>query len=352
MSTIEKTTYGITKNGEKVTQFVLKNDHGIEMRVIEFGGIITHLFVPDKSGRFEDIVLGHDSLEDYETSPFFLGALIGRYANRIANGRFKLNGQEYLLQQNDGLNCLHGGSTGFHNQLWKGEPFEHEDGVGVILRYHSPDGEGGFPGAVDVEVGYLLTNDNSLEIEYRATPTAETVLNFTQHSYFNLSGMKEDILNHELTINSAAILPIDEHAIPLEEPMPVEGTPFDFIEPKKIGQDIQADHPQLKLGKGYDHTFILPFDGTQLAHVATVAHPSSGRTMEVWTTEPGIQFYSGNFLQNSPAGKSGTRNDYRMGFCLETQHFPNAPNRPDFPTTIFEAGEEYFSKTVFKFGLS
>ena len=351
MGIFEKANYGTTKDGQEVAQFTLKNDNGMEMRVIEYGGIITHLFAPDKDGNLEDVVLGHDSLAEYENSFAYLGALIGRYGNRIANGSFTLDGTEYKLEQNNGTNCLHGGTIGFHNRIWKGEELTTENGVGLLLRYHSAEGEGGFPGAVDVEVGYLLTNDNALEIEYRAKSTAKTVLNFTQHSYFNLSGQKENILGHELTINSAAFLPVDESAIPLDEVAPVEGTAFDFMQPKPMGQDIEADHPQLKVGGGYDHNFILPFDGTELVHVASVTHPGSGRTMEVWTTEPGIQFYSGNFLENKPAGKEGKSNDYRMGFCLETQHFPDSPNRPDYPTTVFEAGEEYFTKTVYGFGV-
>ena len=350
MGIFEKKVYGTTADNEEVAQFILKNKNGMELRVIEYGGIITHLFTPDKNGNLDDVVLGHDSLAEYEDSSFYLGALIGRYGNRIADGKFKLDGTEYILEQNNETNCLHGGSNGFHNRIWKGEQLETNSGVGLLLKYHSPENEGNFPGAVDVEVSYFLTEDNALEIEYKATPTAKTVLNLTQHTYFNLSGLKEDILGHELTINAQQFVPVDSLSIPLDSFADVVDTPFDFTTPKLIGKDINADHEQIKMGNGYDHTFIVQPDGNKLMNIATVTHAESGRIMEVLTTEPGVQFYSGNFLENTPKGKGSTANSYRSGLCLETQHYPDSPNRPDFPSTVVEAGEEYFTKTVYRFG--
>ena len=351
MGTFEKLDYGTTKNGEEIAQFVLRNDSGMEIRVIEYGGIITHLFVPDKNGNLDDVVLGHDSLAEYEASGAFLGALIGRFGNRIANGKFELDGKKFTLEQNNETNCLHSGSNGFHNRIWKGEEYPTDSGAGLSLTYHAADGEGGFPGALDVEVTYVLTNDNALNIEYKAIPAKKTVLNLTQHTYFNLSGLKEDILGHELTIHAEQFVPVDSLSIPLESFAEVSGTPFDFRSPKLIGKDINADHEQIKMGNGYDHTFIVQPEGSELITIAEAHHPASGRTMEVLTTEPGVQFYSGNFLDNNPSGKGNTNNAYRHGFCLETQHYPDSPNRPDFPSTVVDAGEEYLTKTVYKFGL-
>lgn len=351
MGTFEKKGYGTTNNGDEIAQFILKNENGMELRAIEYGGIITHLFTPDKNGDAADIVLGHDSLAEYEESTFFLGALIGRYGNRIANGSFELDGEKFTLEQNNETNCLHSGSTGFHNRIWKGKQLDIKTGVGLVLSYHSLDGECGFPGALDVEVSYILTEDNALEIEYKATSTKKTVLNLTQHTYFNLSGLKEDILGHDLTINAQQFVPVDSLSIPLDSFADVADTPFDFTTPKLIGKDINADHEQIKMGNGYDHTFIVQPDSNELINIATVSHAESGRIMEVLTTEPGVQFYSGNFLENTPAGKGNTANSYRSGLCLETQHYPDSPNRPDFPSTVVDAGEEYFTKTVYKFGV-
>lgn len=350
MGTFETKGYGTTKNGDEIAQFILKNDNGMELRAIEYGGIITHLFTPDKNGDAADVVLGHDSLAEYEQSTFFLGALIGRYGNRIANGSFELDGEKFTLEQNNETNCLHSGSTGFHNRIWKGKQLGTKSGVGLVLSYHSPDGESGFPGALDVEVSYILTEDNALEIEYKATSTQKTVLNLTQHSYFNLSGMKDDVLNHELVINADQFVPVDALSIPLASFADVADSPFDFRTPKLIGKEINADNEQIKLGNGYDHTFIVQSHGNELISIAEVHHAASGRTMEVISTEPGVQFYSGNFLKNSPKGKGNSANEFRTGFCLETQHYPDSPNRPDFPSTVVDAGEEYFTKTVYRFG--
>ena len=341
--------YGLTHNGDKVSQFILTNTNGFEMRVIELGGIITHLFVPDQYGIPNDVVLGHDTLKDYEVSPFFMGALIGRYGNRIANGRFELNGKTYQLEQNSGTNCLHSGSSGFHARIWKGRELNSDRGVGLELSYHSPDGEGGFPGNLDVTVTYLLSQNNALEIEYRAQCDADSVLNPTQHSYFNLGGVKTEILDHELTIFADEFLAVDTDAIPLAKAEKVDETPFDFRTTKPIGKDIETRHKQLKLGRGYDHTYVLLQIGGSLVKAARVHHPKSGRSMEVFTTEPGIQFYTSNFLENNPPAKKGQTHRHQMGFCLETQHYPNSPNRPDFPTTVLKAGEEFFSKTVYQF---
>lgn len=351
MGTFEKKGYGTTKNGDEIAQFILKNDNGMELRAIEYGGIITHLFTPDKNGEAADVVLGHDSLTEYEQSTFFLGALIGRYGNRIAKASFELDGEKFTIEQNNETNCLHSGSNGFHNRIWKGEEYINDAGVGLKLSYHATDGEGGFPGALDVMVTYVLTSQNALEIEYKATSSKKTVLNLTQHSYFNLSGMKDDVLSHELTINADQFVPVDALSIPLSSFADVANSPFDFRTPKLIGKEINADHEQIKMGNGYDHTFIVQPDGNDLISIAEVHHAASGITMEVLTTEPGVQFYSGNFLKNSPEGKGNSANEFRTGFCLETQHYPDSPNRPDFPSTVVEAGEEYFTKTVYKFGV-
>lgn len=348
MQSVTKETYGVMPDGTEVTQFTLTNTNGMMMKVIEYGGIITHLTAPDKNGNFDDVVLGHDSLEEYLNSNYYLGALIGRYGNRIANASFSLHGVEYELEKNDGPNNLHGGS-GYHSVVWRCEELQAEHGSAIKLSYTSEDGEEGFPGTLEIEVTYTLSNHNELIIDYKATTDKSTVINLTQHSYFNLSGMKEDILNHQLHIDADTFLAVDEHSIPSGGLTPVAGTPFDFTSLKTIGDDITSDHDQVQKGSGYDHNWVLNKEGEELKFAAVLTHPESGRKMEILTTEPGIQFYSGNFLKNEPTGKSGTANKYRFGLCLETQHFPNSPNRPDFPSTALEPGEEYRTSTVYRF---
>lgn len=321
----------------------------MKMKVIEYGGIITELMVSDRNGVFEDVVLGYDSLEDYLQSNYYIGALIGRYGNRIANAKFELDGTKYQLHQNDGLNSLHGGDSGFHTRVWKGEEVSVINGTGLKLSYTSKDGEEGFPGNLTVEVTYTLTNNNALVIDYTATTDTKTIVNLTQHSYFNLSGMKEDILNHELAIHADRFIEIGEGAIPTGNLAPVKETPFDFTTAKPIGKDIDTDHPQLNIPGGYDVTWELNKEGHELALAATLAHSASGRTMEVLTTEPGIQFYSGNALKNSPTGKGHTENNPRTGLCLETQHFPDSPNQPNFPSVVLDVDEKYRSTTVYRF---
>ncbi len=351
LQSVTKEVYGVMPNGTEINQFTLTNYNGMMMKVIEYGGIITHLTAPDKNGNFEDVVLGHDSLEEYLNSDYYLGALIGRYGNRIANASFSLHGVEYELEKNNGPNNLHGGN-GYHSVGWKAEEHQTEQGAAIKLSYTSEDGEEGFPGTLEIEVTYTLSNQNELIVEYKATTDQSTVVNLTQHSYFNLSAMKEDILNHELYINADTYLAVNEHAIPSGGLSPVQGTPFDFTSIKKIGKDIEADHDQIKIGSGFDHNWVINRENDELETAAVLIHWDSGRKMEVLTTEPGVQFYSGNHLKNEPKGKGDARNDRRFGLCLETQHFPDSPNRPDFPSTVLEPDEEYQTTTVYRFSIA
>jgi len=319
--------------------------------VINFGGIITNLRVPDANGGLADVVLGFDSLAGYVGEHPYFGALIGRYGNRIANGRFTLDGVTYELPINNGPNSLHGGERGFDKVVWTAESFENEQGRGVILTHTSPDGDQGYPGTLQVRVTYTLTDDNELIFDYHATTDKATPVNLTQHTYFNLAGHGSGtILDHEMMLNASRFTPVDSTLIPTGELRPVEGTPFDFREPTPIGARIQQDDEQLRFGGGYDHNFVIDrAEGDSLVLAATVREPTSGRVMEVLTTEPGVQFYTGNFLDGSLTGKEGVVYAHRTGFCLETQHFPDSPNKPDFPSTILEPGEEYTSRTVYRF---
>ncbi len=355
---IEKSSFGKLPDGRQVDVYRISNDNGIEMRVATYGGIIVSLRTPDLQGNMDDIVLGFDSLDGYlsdtyqQVNPYF-GALIGRYGNRIADGQFTLNGETYELATNDGDNHLHGGDKGFNQRLWQAEPFSNEQGAGVVLSYTSADGEEGYPGQLETRVTYTLTDDDALQIDYHATTTQATPVNLTQHSYFNLDGEGNDsILDHLLMINAKAFTPINESFIPTGEIRPVAGTPFDFTEPTAIGERIDADNQQLKFAKGYDHNFVLKREAPQsdeMVLAARVWEPDSGRVLEVSTNEPGIQFYSGNFLAGKLTGKSGQPYPHRSGFALETQHFPDSPNQPDFPSTILEPGETYQSQTIYRF---
>jgi aldose 1-epimerase len=341
---IIKSDFGKTKEGQAVDLYTLTNDSGMVVKITNYGGIVTSLTVPDKNGKFDDVVLGFDSLDQYlEGHPYF-GALVGRYGNRIAKGKFTLNGTEYKLAANNGENHLHGGIKGFDKVVWNAEIVKQENEVGVKLSYLSKDGEEGYPGNLSVVVTYTLTKNNELKINYEAETDKPTPVNLTHHSYFNLKGAGNgDILGHLLTIDADRFTPVDEGLIPTGELKSVKDTPMDFTVPKAIGERIN----QVK--GGYDHNYVLNgWDGS-LRLAAKVVEPLSGREMEVWTTEPGLQFYTGNFLDGTITGKNGKVYNKHYGFCLETQHFPDSPNKPGFPSTILELGEKYTHKTIYKF---
>jgi aldose 1-epimerase len=347
---VERAPFGTTPAGDSIEVFTLTNAHGMEVRAITYGGIITSLRTPDRTGRLDDIVLGFDSLAGYVRGTPYFGSIIGRYGNRIARGRFTLEGKTYELATNNGQNHLHGGNKGFDKVIWAGEPIESDSAVGVVFTYTSPDGEEGYPGRLDVRVTYTLTDQNELIIDYFAQTDQPTPVNLTQHSYFNLAA-GGDILGHELMINAAGYTPVDSTLIPTGEIAPVAGTPFDFRTPVAIGARINQDDAQIRNGLGYDHNFVLDRSGGGLAHAARVSEPTTGRTLDIYTTEPGIQFYSGNFLDGTITGKGGRVYQHRTGFCLETQHYPDSPNQPTFPSTMLRPGEEYRSQTVFRFGV-
>lgn len=331
--------------------FTLKNDHGVTVQAITYGGIITSITTPDRNGVTSDIVLGFDSIDGYLKEHPYFGAIIGRYGNRIAKGRFALDGQTYKLATNNGANHLHGGVRGFDKHVWAGAPLAGKNGVAFTRT--SPDGEEGYPGNLTVRVTYELTDHNQLVAQYKATTDKATPVNLTQHSYFNLAGAGSgDILNQTLMINADRFTPVDGTLIPTGEIADVEGTPFDFRQPTSVGARIAQPHPQLTHGQGYDHNWVLNRrgEGLQLAAIAT--DPVSGRTLEITTTEPGIQFYAGNFLDGTLKGKGGHVYQRRAGFCLETQHYPDSPNQPNFPTTVLQPGQEYKTSTVFTFGVS
>ncbi len=347
---IKKELFGILDDDIKVMVYTLINERGMMARITNYGGTILSLTAPDRNGNFADVVLGFDTLDEYvEHSPYF-GCLIGRYGNRIAHGRFKLRNTEYVLAQNDGQNHLHGGWKGFDKQMWSPRASEILDGPALILTYISPDGEEGYPGTLSVKVTYTLANDNSLKIDYLATTDRPTIVNLTNHSYFNLSaGLAETILDHELMINADTFTPVDETLIPTGEIRSVAGTPLDFRSFTPIGERIDADDEQIRFGKGYDHNWVVNGERDTVRLAARVYEPLSGRIMEVHTTEPGLQFYSGNLMPPSLNGKNGRVYGRRSGFCLETQHFPDSPNKPEFPSTKLEPGDVYQSSTVYRF---
>jgi aldose 1-epimerase len=331
----------------------LANGHGMEIRLMSYGGIILSITAPDRDGVFDDVVLGYATLEDYLADSAYMGALIGRYANRIANGRFTLDGVTYTLPRNDGTSHLHGGPHGFHRVCWDVELFEARDHAGAVLRHTSPNGDSGYPGTLAVQVTYTLSRDNALTVDYHATTDRATPLNLTQHSYFNLAGQTGgDILAHRLTLHAARFTPVDASLIPLGTIAPVRDTPFDFTSAQAIGARIGAPDEQLRRGRGYDHNFVLDRDeGRTPALAAELYDPASGRTLQLYTTEPGIQFYSGNHLGTGPAGKHGRCYASHSGLALETQHFPDSPNEPGFPSTILRPGVEYHSRSVYRFSL-
>ena len=346
-----RSAFGTLPDGQAVEAFTLTNANGMEVKAITYGGIITSLKVPDKPGQLADVVLGHDTLQGYlDQSPFF-GCIVGRYGNRIAKGTFTIDGQAYKLPINNGENHLHGGPQGLDKKNWKAEPFERADAVGVVFTHTSPDGDMGYPGTLQVKVTYTLTNGNALRFDYEATTDKPTHVNLTQHTYFNLAGAGNgDILGHELEILADRYTPVDKGLIPTGELVSVEGTPFDFRKSTAIGSRIDAKDPQIIFGGGYDHNYVFSKTGTGLERVVRVHEPTTGRTMDVATTQPGVQFYTGNFLDGTITGKGGKTYPKRSGFCLETQHFPDSPNKPQFPSTLLKPGETYRQSTSYTFG--
>jgi aldose 1-epimerase len=349
---VTRAPFGQTPEGDSVELFTLTNRNGVELRAMTFGAIIVSIRTPDGDGRLDDIVLGYDSLGDYLRSSPYFGAVVGRYGNRIARGRFTLDGVEYRLATNNGPNHLHGGDKGFDKVVWRAEPFRDDSGSGVAFSYTSQGGEEGYPGRLDVRVTYRLSDRNELILDYRATTDRPTVVNLTQHSYFNLAGAGGgDILGHELWIDADRYTPVDSTLIPTGELAPVAGTPFDFTSPTAIGARIGRSDAQLRYGGGYDHNFVLnPTRAGSEVKVRLIDRPTR-RTLEIATTEPGLQFYSGNFLDGTLTGKGGRVYRHRYGLTLETQHFPDSPNQPGFPSTVLRPGEEYRSRTVLTFGV-
>ncbi len=347
MRALETSEFG-TIDGQPVTLFTLTNGSGAEVGIIEYGGIVVSLKVPDRDGALGDVVLGYDNLEAYIADTPYFGAITGRYANRIANGRFEIDGTDYELPVNNGPNSLHGGIKGFDKVVWKGTPTESGDGV--EFTYISADGEEGYPGQLDSRVTYTWTDDNELRIGYESTTDKPTVVNLTNHSYFNLKDAgASTILDHEMMISADQYTPVDATSIPTGEIAALEGTPLDFRQATPIGERIEEENEQLGFGAGYDHNYVVNREGPGLVLAATVHEPATGRTMDVLTEEPGIQFYSGNFLDGHHVGKGGVAYAHRNGFCLETQHFPDSPNQPDFPSTVLRPGETYSTTTVYKF---
>jgi aldose 1-epimerase len=346
-ASVVKSDFGKTADGKPVELYVLTNAHGLKAKIITYGGIVTELHTPDRDGKLADVVLGFDNLKAYLAGHPYFGALVGRVANRIAKGKFTLDGKVYQLAVNNGPNALHGGLKAFDKKVWKAEPIEGADGPGVRLSYLSADGEEGYPGNLSVTVTYTLTNQNELRIDYKATTDKDTPINLSNHSYFNLAGPTGgDILGHELMLAADQYTPVDATLIPTGEIKPVKGTPLDFTTPTPIGARID----QLKGDpSGYDHNFVLRSGGKSLALGARVHEPKTGRVMEMYTTEPGVQFYTGNFLDGKLTGKQGVAYKKHAGFCLEAQHFPDSVNHPNFPSVILKPGSTYTQTTVYKF---
>jgi aldose 1-epimerase len=348
--TISQAPFGKTTDGTPVEIYTLRNARGCEARIMTYGGIVVSLKVPDKKGNFGDVVLGYDQLDDYVKNNPFFGALVGRYGNRIAKGKFTLDGKEYTLAPNNAPNNLHGGPIGFDKQVWKAATLLTADGPALKLTYLSKDGDQGFPGNLNVTAIYTMTDDNGLRLDYTATTDKATLCNLTQHSYFNLAG-KGDVLNHLAFINSDKITPVDNTLIPTGELKPVAGTPFDFRTATAIGARINADDEQIKFGSGYDHNWVINKPPGKLGLVARVTEPTTGRAMEVWSTEPGVQFYTGNFLDGSITGKGGQVYQRRSGLCFEPQHYPDSPNHPQFPSAELKPGQTYQNTIIYKFSV-
>ena len=347
---ISKESFGKTADGESVDLFTLTNRNGMEAKITNYGGIVTTLTAPDRNNKYADVVLGFNDLDSYLKGHPYFGALVGRYGNRIAKGRFTLNGVEYKLAVNNGENHLHGGIKGFDKVVWTARSMRTKLGPALSLTYLSKDMEEGYPGNLTVKVVYTLTNNNELRIDYSASTDKDTVTNLTHHSYFNLAGEGTgDILNHQLLLKASRFTPTDAGSIPTGELRNVQGTPFDFLKSTAIGARINQDEEQLKFGGGYDHNWVVNGRAGTLRQAASVYESTSGRVMDVWTTEPGIQFYTGNFLDGTLTGKSGKAYARRNGFCLETQHYPDSPNKPKFPTTTLRKGTTYRSTTIYRF---
>lgn len=342
--------FGVTEDGKEVFVFTLKNSNGMMVEIINYGATVLSIFAPDREGKFDDIVLGYDRLEDfYKNAPFF-GSILGRHANRIANAQFELNGIVYHLNKNEGENHLHGGLKAFHKVVWDAEIIQEDSIERLKLKYLSKDGEEGYPGNLDVTVIYTLTQDNALEINYHAISDKDTTVNLTNHTYFNLAGHASgSILQHELMINADKFTPTDEKSIPTGEFVDVKGTPMDFTSLTPIGPGLDSEYEQIKYGNGYDHNWCLNISGKKPEKAAELYEPSTGRVMEVYTTKPGLQFYSGNYLDTAGVGKDGKIYNKRDGLCLETQYFPNSLVHKHFPSSILKAGEEYKHTTIYKF---
>ena len=347
--TIEKKQFGTTKEGQNVDQYLFKSKSGMQISIITYGGIITSWTAADKNGDYKDIVLGYNTLEEYETETPYFGALIGRYGNRIANGIFSLNDTTYTLAVNNGVNHLHGGLKGFDKVVWEAESMTSDTEASLVLKYLSKDMEEGYPGNLATTVTYTLNDNDQLEVKYEAITDKTTIVNLTQHSYFNLTAdFNQTVLDHELIINADSFIPVDETLIPFGNLSDVSQTPFDFRASKRIGQHINDENTQLINGLGYDHCWALNDQDKGMRFAASAYEPVSGRLLEVFTDEPGIQFYSGNFLDGSLPSKSGGVYEQRTGFCLETQHYPDSPNQEDFPSVVLHPDEKYESNTTFK----
>jgi aldose 1-epimerase len=347
---VTRAEFGKLPDGRSIERFTLSNSGGLQVQAIPYGATITSIRVPDRNGKFDDVVLGYDTFEPYIRNPSYFGSIVGRYANRIANGRFTLDGKEYVLARNNAPNHLHGGVKGFDKQVWEAKVGDASRGATVTFSYRSPDGEEGYPGTVNATVSYTLTDRNELIVEYRATTDKATPYNVSQHSYFNLTGASRDVLDHEVTILADRFTPTDRTLIPTGELASVAGTPFDFRKPTTIGARINDSNPQLRGASGYDHNYVINRTGPSLVPAARVVEPASGRVMEVATTEPGVQFYTANTL--NAVGKSGRTYSKYFAFCLETQHYPDSPNKPAFPSTILRPGTEFSSTTVYTFSVA
>ena len=346
---ISKQAFGETPEG-KVDLYTLTNENKMSVEIMTYGGIIKAINVPDKTGKIDNVCLGYDSLPPYLDEHPYFGAIIGRYGNRIANGKFSIDGQEYTLAQNNGPNHLHGGLKGFDKVIWRANTVQDDEEVALQLTYSSKDMEEGYPGNLNVRVTYTLNNQNDLKINYEAATDKKTVCNLTNHAYFNLAGAGNgDILNHELVILADSITPVDQNLIPTGIPMAVEGTPFDFKKAHKIGERIDDEHEQIQFGGGYDHNFMLNKGSNPMSLACIVSEPNNGRQMEVLTSEPGVQFYTGNFLDGTLINSGDKVIHNRYAFCLETQHYPDSPNQPNFPSTILDVGETYYSTTIYRF---
>lgn len=350
---VEKKLFGKLADGREVFEYTLTNANGMKAKIINYGATVVSLEVPDRNGKFADVVLGYDNIEGYVADKSYFGAIIGRYGNRIGKGKFKLDGKEYQLSINNGENQLHGGTEGFNKKVWTVEATDESNlGQSIMLSYISKDGEEGYPGTVKLTVNYQLTNQNELKINYTGTTDKTTILNPTHHSYFNLTGdPNKTILDEELWIGADKFTPVDEGLIPTGELTDVKGTPMDFRQPTKVGARINDDYEQLKLGRGYDHNFVLNKHQELIPKIASVYDSSSGRFLEMWTDQPGVQFYTGNFLDGTIMGKNGIKYQFRTGLCLEAQHFPDSPNKPNFPSVVIKPGQVYRQTTIYKFSV-